>query len=219
MSAGASSFGMSGVNAHGLFASPKTVICQVSSLNWKRGRHWMSPPVYCLLVEADQRQAAQCRCCTSCLLCAAFCCPISGHRNLIAGPLMHSASLYIPVGLAFVRYAQKMQACLIRRLGIWTCRFLVQLSQPVVSYLMDHIVAGRSLLPGAAMFEATTAAGCTLAGRSGVDLCLADISIPSPVVMQSGMSQELACIVDINQGSLALQGNARSAPGEASCII
>ena len=67
MSAGASSFGMSGVNAHGLFASPNTLIRQVSSLNWERGRYWMSPPNYCLLVEANQRQTAQCRCCTSCL--------------------------------------------------------------------------------------------------------------------------------------------------------
>ena len=54
----------------------------------------------------------------------------------------------------------------------------MQLSQPVLSYLMDHIVAGRCLLPGAAMFEATAAAGCALAEMSGVDLCLADISIP-----------------------------------------
>ena len=124
----------------------------------------------------------------------------------------------IAVELAFLHHAQKMQACLISRLGMWVCRFLVQLSQPALSYLMDHIVAGRSLLPGAAMFEATTAAGCTLAEKSSVDLCLADISIPSPVVMQSGVSQELACIVNVNRGTLALQGNMGSAPGEASCI-
>ena len=94
----------------------------------------------------------------------------------------------------------------------------MQLSQPVLSYLMDHIVAGRCLLPGAAMFEATAAAGCALAEMSGVDLCLADISIPSPVIMQSGASQELACMVNASQGTVALQGHWESASGMASCI-
>ena len=52
----------------------------------------------------------------------------------------------------------------------------------------------------------------------GRALSVADISIPSPVIMQSGASQELACMVNASQGTVALQGHWESASGMASCI-
>lgn len=44
-----------------------------------------------------------------------------------------------------------------RRLG-------AQLGGPALALLQDHIVAGRSILPGAAMFEMAAAAGRALGG-------------------------------------------------------
>lgn len=62
MSAGASSFGMSGVNAHALFASPKVLAHAVSEVGWQRDRHWMAPSHHHLLDSAKfSRQAGQCR--------------------------------------------------------------------------------------------------------------------------------------------------------------
>ena len=43
MYAGASSFGMSGVNAHGLFTSLKVLTHKSSGVDWQRERHWMAP--------------------------------------------------------------------------------------------------------------------------------------------------------------------------------
>ena len=92
-------------------------------------------------------------------------------------------------------------------------RFMTQLAQPALSYLMDHIVAGRCLLPGAAMFEATAAAGSTLADASGLNVCLAGISIPAPVVMQAAKLQTLTCLVDLPQGAVHLQESSLAGPG------
>lgn len=92
-------------------------------------------------------------------------------------------------------------------------RFMTQLAQPALSYLMDHIVAGRCLLPGAAMFEATAAAGSTLPDASGLDLCLAGISIPTPVVMRAAKLQTLTCLVDLPQGAVHLQESSLAGPG------
>ena len=62
MSAGASSFGMSGVNAHALFASPKVLAHAVSEVDWQRERHWMAPSHHHMLDSARwNRQAGQCR--------------------------------------------------------------------------------------------------------------------------------------------------------------
>ncbi len=62
MSAGASSFGMSGVNAHALFASPKVLAHNASEVDWQRERHWMVPSHHIMLASAQySRQAGQCR--------------------------------------------------------------------------------------------------------------------------------------------------------------
>ena len=62
MSAGASSFGMSGVNAHGLFTSPKALKHTVYEVDWQRERHYMAPSSHHMLASAQySRQAGQCR--------------------------------------------------------------------------------------------------------------------------------------------------------------
>ena len=92
----------------------------------------------------------------------------------------------------------------------------MQLAQPALSYLMDHVVAGRCLLPGAAMFEGAAAAGATLAEAAGPGLCLTGISIPAPVVMQAGRLQTLMCTVDNAQGGVQLQQSSPAMPGMCS---
>ncbi len=89
----------------------------------------------------------------------------------------------------------------------------MQLAQPALSYLMDHVVAGRCLLPGAAMFEGTAAAGATLAEGTGPGLCLTGVSIPAPVMLQAGRLQTLMCTVDNAQGAVQLQQSSLTAPG------
>ena len=92
----------------------------------------------------------------------------------------------------------------------------MRLAQPAVSYLMDHVVAGRCLLPGAAMFEAAAAAGATLAEASRASTCLTGISIPAPVVMQAGRLQTLVCLADASQGAVQLQEGSLTMPGGSS---
>ena len=92
----------------------------------------------------------------------------------------------------------------------------MQLTQPVLSYLMDHIVAGRCLLPGAAMFEGVAAAGATLAEAAGPGLCLTGVSIPAPVLMQAGGAHSLMCLVDSMQGGVQLQESSLAGLGMSS---
>ena len=62
MSAGTSSFGMSGVNAHALFALPRMLAHTASEVDWQRERHWMTSSHHYMLSSALQRrQAGQCR--------------------------------------------------------------------------------------------------------------------------------------------------------------
>ena len=62
MSAGASSFGMSGVNAHALLAPPKVLAHTTSEVDWQRERYWMAPsPHHTLSSVQYSRQAGQCR--------------------------------------------------------------------------------------------------------------------------------------------------------------
>ena len=91
-------------------------------------------------------------------------------------------------------------------------------------------MAGRSLLPGAAMFEMAAAAGRTLAGTAadghgaaalaGIDLCLTALAIPAPVVLAAGGGgSALECTVDCRADAVQLAqapagagGGARGAP-------
>lgn len=68
MAAGASSFGMSGVNAHGLFTAPPVLSHQEpEQAPWRPARHWMLPPPHHLLdAAAYARAEGVCRrACTS----------------------------------------------------------------------------------------------------------------------------------------------------------
>ena len=93
-------------------------------------------------------------------------------------------------------------------------RFTAPLASEALAYLLDHRVAGRSLLPGAAMFEAVAAAGRTLAGAAadghaaaalaGADLCLVRVAIPAPVLLTAGGGGALECAVDCRAGAVQL---------------
>ena len=52
--------------------------------------------------------------------------------------------------------------------GAGGATFHARLGAPGLAYLLDHRISGRTLLPGAAMFEAATAAGRALQARSPV---------------------------------------------------
>lgn len=91
---------------------------------------------------------------------------------------------------------------------------MTQLATEALAYLLDHKVAGRSLLPGAAMFEMAAAAGRTLAGGAAdahvapalasMDLCLTAVAIPAPVVLAAGGSGALECTVDCRADAVQL---------------
>ena len=63
MAAGASSFGMSGVNAHGLITAPAVLTHESRAIAWQRARHWMLPlPHHLLNAAAYVRANGMCRC-------------------------------------------------------------------------------------------------------------------------------------------------------------
>ena len=92
------------------------------------------------------------------------------------------------------------------------CRVALQLATERLAFLMDHVVAGRSILPGAAMFEAAAAAGRTLSlsadsvpsAAAAPDLCLTGLIIPAPVVLAAGAPQALEVAVDCRSSAVQL---------------
>ncbi len=95
----------------------------------------------------------------------------------------------------------------------------MQLGSSTLGYLMDHIVAGRSIMPGAAMFEMAAAAGRTAADTAaGRDLCLLGVAIPAPVVLHLGAQQTVECTLDWRSGAVQLQKVA-SGQGEHNCRL
>ena len=62
MAAGASSFGMSGVNAHGLFLAPRELKHVHTAVAWQHVRHWMVPQAHHMLDSVScSRREATCR--------------------------------------------------------------------------------------------------------------------------------------------------------------
>lgn len=90
----------------------------------------------------------------------------------------------------------------------------MQLASSALGYLLDHIVAGRSILPGAAMFEMAAAAGRTASdAAAGRDVGLLDVAIPAPVILQVGARQSVECVMHWGSGSVQLQSTAPSGQG------
>jgi hypothetical protein len=72
-------------------------------------------------------------------------------------------------------------------------------SGPGLSFLWQHRVSGRALLPGAAMFEAAHAAGSSLLGLSSEHHDVQSVSLPVSVCLQVGDMYCLArcpCLLD-----------------------
>jgi hypothetical protein len=86
----------------------------------------------------------------------------------------------------------------------WHKTMLVaDLSAAGLSYLHDHVVLGRVLLAGAALFEMTAAAGRALCGTAPVP-ALAALAIAAPYSFTvSSQPALLACSVDLRWALLS----------------
>lgn len=104
--------------------------------------------------------------------------------------------------------------------ALLAAQFQVRVQGAALSYLWDHIVQHRPLLPGAAMFEAAYAAGALLQGSSSTTtrpaaaLALTTVSIPSPLVLSGASSLSstaFTAAVDLHSGRVALQSSTATA--------
>lgn len=94
------------------------------------------------------------------------------------------------------------------------------LHSPALSFMWDHRVSGRPLLPGAAFFEAAVAAAATLLSGSSTfwaaDVALSGVSIPAPLVLppasQAGADVELQVAVGLTTGQLEVLSGQPSKP-------
>ncbi len=101
-------------------------------------------------------------------------------------------------------------------------RFEVDLGVPDLAYLLDHVVVGRSIMPGAAMFEAGLAAAQSLlpdappaAEQSdGGEHGLAAAVIPQAVLLKAAGGRLLQCTVTAPTGAVELGGQS----GACGCL-
>ena len=95
------------------------------------------------------------------------------------------------------------------------CSFVGQLTHPSVAFLWDHIVAGRSILPGAAMMEFAAASGSALADglltTSQAKLGLDAATIPAAVILTASpaTAPTLQSRVDTKAGTLEITSYAK----------
>ena len=75
-------------------------------------------------------------------------------------------------------------------------RLETRLSRPSLAYLWDHQVAGRALLPAAAMLEMAAAAAATLAQAAGLP--------EAPALLAAAIPAPLALDINASTGALAL---------------
>ena len=83
----------------------------------------------------------------------------------------------------------------------------LQLTDNRLTFLWDHVVAGRSILPGAAMLEIASAAGRTLAQDGAADgdaPAVVDAAIPAPVLLTAAGGAQMECILAMGAGRLDL---------------
>ena len=91
-------------------------------------------------------------------------------------------------------------------------RFSAALKAPGLAFLWDHVVAGRSIMPGAGMMELTSMQGRMLAPE-GSHICLLGASIPAPIVLSGASVPPVEGSLDCSSGAVELQ--TLSAGGEA----
>ncbi len=86
----------------------------------------------------------------------------------------------------------------------------VRLTDNRLAFLLDHVVAGRPILPGAAMLEMASAAGRTLAQEGAADAvadAIVDAAIPAPVLLSATADVQLECSLAMGSGQLELQAS------------
>lgn len=84
-----------------------------------------------------------------------------------------------------------------------------RLNRPALAYLWDHRVAGRALLPAAAMLEMAAAAVTTLAQAGGHadEAALSSAAIPAPLALGAsieGSALVLSAVVSARQGTVTI---------------
>lgn len=89
-----------------------------------------------------------------------------------------------------------------------------ELAAPEASYLWDHCVAGKALLPGAGLFELAAASAATLLLAAGI-AALAGVTIPAPLVLpaptaaQQGAGAMALCKLDASSGIVEISSTAQ----------
>ena len=96
-------------------------------------------------------------------------------------------------------------------------RFSAHLGNSWLDYLWDHLVGGRSILPGAAMLEMAAASGQLLlegaeARGSEKNMALIEAAIPAPVVLSLDKIPSLDCTIQPRTGQLQIQS------GQINCF-
>lgn len=88
---------------------------------------------------------------------------------------------------------------------------------PAFAYMWDHLVSGRPLFPGAALFEMAAAAARVLLGSATDSVALAGASIPSPLVLPELSAQArgatmtaLSCRLDASTTAIEISSSQRS---------
>ena len=96
------------------------------------------------------------------------------------------------------------------------CRFQTQLAAPDLAYLWDHMVAGRSIMPGAGMAEMASAASHSLLREllPSQALCLTGAAIPSPGILSAQAGTLMDCLVRTGEGAVELSTVTAKGTGE-----
>ncbi len=92
-----------------------------------------------------------------------------------------------------------------------------------LAFLWDHIVAGRPILPGAAMLEVASTAARTLvldgAAADGWAPAVVEAAIPAPVLLTAAGSAQLRCAVAMRSGRLELQASTGTGKPSQTIIV
>jgi hypothetical protein len=110
-------------------------------------------------------------------------------------------------------WAHRRSSHVMKCLNVTVYRTVVRLGTPALHFLWDHVVAGRPILPGAAMFETFAAAACTLAEGSGLEVCLTGLAIPAPVPLSTSAAPVVECALNYVTGEMQLANLALTGPG------